>query len=51
VYFEAYNILREILSTDPKKAEAYFYIGFLYEHGFGVELSEKLSIYHFEKAA
>lgn len=47
-YFECYNQLREILAADRQKAEAYFYIGFLYEHGFGVDLSEKMAIKHFQ---
>lgn len=36
-YAEAADMFREALSIDPDYAEAYYYLGFLYENGFGVD--------------
>ncbi len=35
-YYLAADYLREIIAYNPYKSEPYFYLGFLYENGFGV---------------
>ncbi len=36
-YAEAAYMFREAISLDPEYAEAYYYLGFLFEHGLGVD--------------
>lgn len=58
-YLEAFKFLNEIVSKDPTKKEAYFYLGFLYENGsyfifilgLGVPKEYKLALNYYDKAA
>ena len=36
-YLLVSNYLREIIKEEPNKSEAYYYLGFLYENGYGVD--------------
>jgi uncharacterized protein len=43
-YKFAYNYFREILTTDPGITETYYYLGHLYECGFGVVKDPQISM-------
>ena len=50
-YIEAADLFRETVSKDPEYADAFFYLGFLFEHGLGVELDKKTALNYYQKAA
>eukprot|EP00828_Plagiopyla_frontata_P042927 TRINITY_DN655_c0_g1_i4.p1 TRINITY_DN655_c0_g1~~TRINITY_DN655_c0_g1_i4.p1 ORF type:complete len:487 (-),score=106.05 TRINITY_DN655_c0_g1_i4:137-1597(-) len=49
-YFQAYNILQEVIKQNANLAQAYYYLGFLYENGFGVTQDMKIARNYFVKA-
>lgn len=47
-FFIVQQYLREIIAADPNKSEAYFYLGFLYENGYGAEQDLKTALGYFK---
>lgn len=49
-YAEAADLFREAISLDPEYAEAYYYMGFLFENGLGVDRDMKTAFRFYRKA-
>lgn len=49
-YFEAADQLRYVTSVDKNNSDAYYYLGYLYENGFGVDQDYKTSTFYYSKA-
>jgi TPR repeat protein len=47
-YLEAADLFREVVSKEPEYAEALFYLGFLFESGFGVEQDMRTAFRYYE---
>mmetsp|Transcript_7202 Transcript_7202/g.6476 ORF Transcript_7202/g.6476 Transcript_7202/m.6476 type:complete len:442 (-) Transcript_7202:327-1652(-) len=50
-YEEAVELFREVKFKDPKNGDAYYYLGFFYESGFGVERDMETAFGYYSKAA
>ncbi len=50
-YIEAADLFRETVSKDPEYADAFYYLGFLFENALGVEMDLKTAFNYFKKAA
>lgn len=50
-YRAAYHYFRDVLITDPQITETYYYLGHLYECGFGVAKDPQISMSYFNKGA
>lgn len=51
LYADASDLFRQVILKDPHHAEAYYYMGFLYENGLGVDKDAKSSFRSYRKAA
>jgi len=51
LYADAADLFRQVIMKDPHHAEAYYYMGFLYENGLGVDKDAKSSFRSYRKAA
>lgn len=49
-YFEAADQLRYVVSVDKTNSDAYYYLGYLYENGFGVDQDYKTASFYYSKA-
>ena len=49
-YAEAADLFREAISLDPEYEEAYYYMGFLFENGLGVDRDMKTAFRFYRKA-
>lgn len=47
-YFEAANQFRDVVIKDPENGEAYYYLGFMYEHGLGTDKDLKTAYKYYE---
>jgi TPR repeat protein len=47
----AYNYFRDILVNDPLITSTYFYLGHLYECGYGVSKDPKIALTYYFKGA
>jgi len=50
-YHFAYNYFRDVLISDPQITETYYYLGHLYECGFGVGKDSSISMAYYNKGA
>jgi TPR repeat protein len=50
-YAEAAELFRDALAVDPEYVEAYYYMGFLFENGLGVDRDMKTAFRYYRKAA
>lgn len=51
LYADAADLFRQVILKDPHHPEAYYYMGFLYENGLGVDKDAKSSFRSYRKAA
>ena len=49
-YFEAADQLRYVISVDKSNSDAYYYLGYLYENGFGVDQDYKTASFYYSKS-
>ena len=49
-YFEAADQLRYVIGADNSNSDAYYYLGYLYENGFGVDQDYKTASFYYSKA-
>ncbi len=47
-YLFAYNYLRDVVATNPEISETYFYLGHLYECGFGVNKDPQIALNYYK---
>lgn len=47
-YALAVTLLREVTFYDPGNALAFYYLGFVYEHGLGVDKDYRLAIKYYQ---
>ena len=47
-YSEAADMFREAISIDPEYADAYYYMGFMHENGFGVDRDMKTAFRYYK---
>jgi hypothetical protein len=46
-YVKAANLFREVIAKNPTYSKAYYYLGFMFENGFGVEKDFKTSLIYY----
>lgn len=47
-YIKAADLFREVIVKNPKYSKGYYYLGFMFENGFGVEKCLKTSLRYYK---